>query len=247
VDDACIDGRCAAPLTRVRVSLGAAHIQFSIRRPTLGHVQGNKLNVATPTAVILLVDDEPYVTDGLKRALRRETYTILSATSAVEAQRLLENHPVDVVISDEQMPGMPGSEFLAFVRREYPGTIRMILSGQASLEAAVRAINEGEVHRFFLKPCDPAVLMLTIRQALEHKRLQDQSRRLLRDYRRQSALLARLEPKGADLLRLDIDEQGAVMVSESDGDGEVGDLLAEIESALSNRRVPHLPAAGTIG
>jgi two-component system probable response regulator PhcQ len=184
------------------------------------------------TATILLVDDEPNVTAALKRALRREPYEFLIATSAAAAQDLLERQHVDVVVSDEQMPGMSGSEFLSKVRQRFPHTIRMILSGQASLEAAVRAINEGEVYRFFLKPCNPTDLGVTIQQALSHKRLEEQSRRLLREYQKQAALLAKLNHNGPDLLRLDIDDHGAVVIDESDGEGEVTDLLAEIERAM---------------
>jgi DNA-binding NtrC family response regulator len=195
----------------------------------------NILNARPHTATILLVDDEPHVTEGVKRALRREPYLFLSATSAAEGQQLLDSHAVDVVISDEQMPEMSGSEFLAKVRREFPRTIRIILSGQASLEAAVRAINQGEVHRFFLKPCNPTVLSVTIQQALEYKRLEEQTRRLLREYQRQSARLAKLEPKDANLLRLETDEMGAVVLSDRDGEVDVADLLAEIETAMVQR------------
>jgi two-component system, probable response regulator PhcQ len=116
------------------------------------------MSADTNIATILLVDDEPNVTDALKRALRREPYELLTATSAFAAQQILERQHVDVVVSDEQMPGMSGSELLSSVRKQFPHTIRMILSGQASLEAAVRAINEGEVYRFFLKPCNPTDL-----------------------------------------------------------------------------------------
>jgi two-component system probable response regulator PhcQ len=189
------------------------------------------INIAT----ILLVDDEPNVTDALKRAFRREPYELLTATSAFDAQQILERQHVDVVVSDEQMPGMSGSEFLSSVRKQFPHTIRMILSGQASLEAAVRAINEGEVYRFFLKPCNPADLSFTIQQALSHERLKEQSRRLLRKYQKQAALLARLNHNGSDLLRLDTDEHGAVVLDETDAEVPVMDLLAEIEFAMKGR------------
>src|ERR1700729_1143847 len=95
------------------------------------------------TATILFVDDEHHVTDGLFRVMRCLPVELLSATSAASALEILKTVHVDVVVSDEQMPGMSGSAFLAQVRRQYPHTIRIILSGQASLEAAVRAINEG--------------------------------------------------------------------------------------------------------
>jgi two-component system probable response regulator PhcQ len=186
-------------------------------------------------ATILLVDDEPNVTDGLKRALRREPYAVLTATSGAAAQQLMERQHIDVVVSDEHMPGMPGSHFLSWVRKYFPHTIRIILSGQASLDAAVRAINEGEVHRFFLKPCDPTDLVITIQQALRLKRLEDQSRRLLREYQRQAAMLKKLNHSGSDLLRLDTDAQGAVIIDDVDIDESATDVLAEIEAAMSGR------------
>ena len=186
-------------------------------------------------ATILLVDDEPQVTEALKRSFRREPYAFITAASGAEAQRVLDGQHVDVVISDEQMPGMSGSQFLTWVRGHYPKTIRMILSGQASLEAAVRAINEGEVYRFFLKPCNPTDLMFTVRQALAHTRLEQQSRRLLREYQRKATLLAKVSQNGAELLQVDTDEHGAIIVDDSDADCEVVDLLAEIERAIKSQ------------
>src|SRR6267378_6986575 len=100
------------------------------------------------------------------------------------------------------MPVMSGSIFLSAVRKQFTHTVRMILSGQASLEAAVRAINEGEVYRFFLKPCNPSDLAFTVQQALVHKRLEEQSRRLLRKYQRQASALARLEHQSPEIMRL---------------------------------------------
>src|SRR5450631_146964 len=187
------------------------------------------MHTTSSTATILLVDDEPNITDALKRAFRREPYEFLTATSGAAALVALERHAVDVVISDEQMPGMSGSEFLSAVRKQYPHTIRMILSGQASLEAAVRAINEGHVHRFFLKPCNPTDLAFTIQQALSYKRLEEKCRRLLREYQRQAAVLAKFN---RDLLGLDTNEPDAVAADESDDEKEVTDLLAEIELAI---------------
>jgi two-component system probable response regulator PhcQ len=189
--------------------------------------------MSAKTATILLVDDEPNVTEALGRALRREPYEILTATSGAAAQKVLEGHHVDVVVSDEQMPGMSGSVFLTGVRKKFPHTIRMILSGQANLEAAVRAINE--VYRFFLKPCNPADLILTVRQALAHKRLEEQSRRMLRGYQRQASMLARLERDSPELLHLDTDGQGALVVDESDAECDVTDLLAQMERAMTDR------------
>lgn len=189
------------------------------------------MNANATLGTILLVDDEPNVTEAMKRSLRREPFEFLTATSGKAALDILAARPVDVIVSDEQMPGMPGSQLLTLVRKHYPRTIRMILSGQASLEAAVRAINEGEVHRFFIKPANPVDLILSIRQALTHHRLEEQSRRLLKKYQQQSTLIAKM-PASQELLDVERDEQGALVLDESDDDGDVMDLLAEMEAAL---------------
>jgi DNA-binding NtrC family response regulator len=180
------------------------------------------------------VDDEPHVIDALSRHFARAHFKILKAHSATQAYVSLEHNHVDVVVSDELMPGESGSELLARVRHLYPNTIRIILSGQASLEAAVRAINEGEVYRFFLKPCNPTDLMFTIQQAVDHKRLEERSRLLLNEYRRQAAILDAVERRQPGLLGLDLDSSGAIVVDEVDD--SVEDLLREIEDSMAIQR-----------
>ena len=101
---------------------------------------------------VMIIDDEPTITDTLKGVLSNEPYNILCADSAEQTLPILAREQVDVVISDEKMPGMSGSEFLSLVRQKYPDTIRIILTGHGSLESAIRAINEGEIYRFFTKP-----------------------------------------------------------------------------------------------
>jgi DNA-binding NtrC family response regulator len=184
---------------------------------------------------VLLVDDEPRVTEALKRALRHEPYEVLMAASASEALRVLEAKSIDVIVSDEKMPGLSGSRFLAAVRLRFPGTIRIMLSGEANLDTALRAINEGEVHRFFVKPCNPAVLAVTIREALVQRRLEIQSRRLLRAFQHQAGILARLDGHGSDLLDVELDNQGSVFVDPADADCSVEELLTEMERTLIPR------------
>src|SRR5262245_12425657 len=115
---------------------------------------------------ILLVDDDANITTSLKLALRREPFQITCANSGAQALELLGKELFDVVVSDERMPGMQGSELLALVRAKHPDVIRIILSGQASVEAAIRAINAAEIYRFLIKPHPPEELALTIWEAL---------------------------------------------------------------------------------
>jgi two-component system probable response regulator PhcQ len=192
-------------------------------------------------ASILLVDDEPYVTDALSRHFAKGHFQIRQAASAAEAYRILEHHRIDVVVSDERMPGESGTEFLANVRGRYPNTIRIILSGQASLEAAVRAINEGEVYRFFLKPCNPTDLIFTIQQAIDHKRLEERSRELLQEFHRQGAMLDTIERHHPGLLQLELDDSGAIVVDDLDPNEAAGDLLKEIEQSMDQARLRQPP------
>lgn len=115
---------------------------------------------------VLLVDDERQVTRGLAALLHPTGLTVIEAHSAEEAMALLRRKTVDVVVSDERMPGMRGSEFLALVSRTFPETGRVLLTGQATVETAVSAINDGRVCKFLQKPCPPAVFRAAIEEAL---------------------------------------------------------------------------------
>ncbi len=123
--------------------------------------------------VILLVDDEPHITKAISRALRHDGYQIHSATSAREGLEILAQNPVDVIISDQCMPGMTGSVFLAKVQQSFPNTIRIMLSGYSDFQAVVDAINHGAIYKFWSKPWDSGVLRQQVREAvIESRRLQ---------------------------------------------------------------------------
>ncbi|MBI5548383.1 MAG: response regulator [Deltaproteobacteria bacterium] len=122
----------------------------------------------SPKPRILFVDDEPAVLSGIRKVLWKEPYEVLTAQSPEEAMRLMTaSSNIDVIISDECMPGMSGSEFLRVVRSLLPNTPRIILTGHANLSPAMRAISGGGIFRFLTKPCEPAVLNSAIREALQ--------------------------------------------------------------------------------
>jgi len=120
----------------------------------------------TPT--LLLVDDDANVLASLKRLLRRENYQILTAGNSDEALALLAQHDVGVLIVDQRMPGMGGTELLARVRTIHPRTVRMVLSGYTAIDSLTQAINRGEIYRFFTKPWDDAELLHAVREAFRH-------------------------------------------------------------------------------
>lgn len=114
---------------------------------------------------LLLLDDEENILRALTRVLRRDGYKILSATSAREAFEMLGRHEVHVVISDQRMPDISGTEFLSQVRSLYPDTVRLVLSGYTDLRTVTEAINRGAIYKFLTKPWDDQELRREIREA----------------------------------------------------------------------------------
>ncbi len=103
-------------------------------------------------ATILFVDDETRVLKSIQRGLIAEPYTCLFALSGMEALEIMASRPVQVIITDMRMPEMTGLELLQEVRRLYPETIRMVLSGYAQTNTVLAAVNEGYVYRYITKP-----------------------------------------------------------------------------------------------
>jgi DNA-binding NtrC family response regulator len=180
---------------------------------------------------ILLVDDESNVLSALKRALFDEPLDITSVTSAEEALEIMEGDCFKVVISDERMLGMQGSEFLAQVRIKYPDTIRMMLTGHATLEAAMKAVNEGEIYRFFSKPWNDHDLKFAIRSALEKFDLETENRRLLATIRQQSLEIKVLEKRYPGISRVEKDELGVFVLPDISED-EIKGLMSECEKEV---------------
>ncbi|KLJ02720.1 EAL domain-containing protein [Luteimonas sp. FCS-9] len=114
---------------------------------------------------LLLVDDEENVLRALVRLFRRDGYRILAAGNVRDAFGLLATNEVQVILSDQRMSEMDGTEFLGRVKMLYPDTIRLVLSGYTDLATVTEAINRGAIYRFLTKPWDDNVLRDHIRQA----------------------------------------------------------------------------------
>jgi len=114
---------------------------------------------------VLFVDDEPNVLDGLRRMLRplRQEWDMAFASNGPEALEVLGTTAFDVIVTDMRMPGMDGAELLAHVRGRHPRVVRIVLTGQSSREAVLRAINVA--HRQLTKPCEPEALKAAVRRA----------------------------------------------------------------------------------
>lgn len=143
--------------------------------------------------VVLAVDDDALVRRTLHRWLLARGYTVHLAECGAEALRLLDQHPeVQLVISDNDMPGMSGLELLEEIRRRFPKVFRIMLTGTGDLRVLMRAINENEIYRFVEKPWDDEILSSALHLAFEAISLQDE---LDREKARSEQLLHNVLPQ----------------------------------------------------
>lgn len=130
---------------------------------------------------VLFVDDEPEIITSLSLHLRRY-FQVAPATNYAEALRLVrEEGPFAVILCDQQMPGMTGTQLLAKVRELAPDTVRVLLTGHADLEAAVEAINLGQIFRFLNKPSPPGAVIKALTDSADQYRLITAERVLLQE------------------------------------------------------------------
>jgi len=142
---------------------------------------------------ILLVDDSESVLSALKRLFVSEGYEVILAPSAKEAIKLLSQHKVDVMITDQNMPGTSGTELLETTLHLFKDVVRIMLTGETDIDVAKKAINDGEIYRFFVKPWDDFELTVAVRNALKQKELEKENQQLKATVQNQNQLLQQLE------------------------------------------------------
>lgn len=125
-------------------------------------------DTAAQQKTLLLIDDESNVLAALSRLLRQDGYHILTAHTPVEGFELLALNEVHVILCDQAMPLMNGTDFMYKVKNMYPDTIRIILSGQTEFQSVIQAVNRGAIYRYYAKPWDDHVLRTSVREAFEH-------------------------------------------------------------------------------
>ena len=146
------------------------------------------MDVRTDKPRVLYVDDETENLHGFKALFRRD-YTILLAESAATALKVLRSERIDVLITDQRMPEMTGTDLLEVASREFPDTIRFMLTGYSDFAPLVAAINKGKVQGYFSKPINPDEVAAQIRKGLELSRLKERNTQLLAAYEQSQRLL----------------------------------------------------------
>lgn len=193
------------------------------------------------SATILLVDDESHVTDALRRVLHHQPYRVLTAQSGDQALELMEQHTIDLVLSDARMPGMDGATLLGKIYERWPSCIRILLTGYADINATIKAINDGQIYRYLSKPWNNDELCLTIEQSLAYKYAEQERVRLLKLTQDQNQALLdmnehlerRVQERTIELFNT------AQLLKKANNKLERGYVTAtEVFSSLINQRLP---------
>ncbi len=165
---------------------------------------------------ILAVDDEKKVLDSLRRVFA-DNYRINLATceDPREALRIATDEEIDLVIVDQQMPFMTGTELLGRLVERKPEMLSIVLTGYSDMEVILKAINDLGVYKFILKPWKNEDLYWTVVRALEMKEAVENNTRLRRELREREACLTRLERRYPGISKVERDESGAVVLHDS--------------------------------
>src|SRR5947209_3610704 len=140
------------------------------------------LSVSLHKCSILVVDDDPHVLTTLAQLLKGE-FDVLTADSAETAQQRFAERDIDLILADQNLPGMSGVQLLEWVRERSPRTVRLMMTGMAKLEDAVQAINCGQVYSFLFKPWRAEHLLQNLRNAARTFLLEQSHEELLQELR----------------------------------------------------------------
>ncbi len=177
------------------------------------------------TFTVIIVDDEAAIRKALRRVLKYEPYHVLDFADPREALDYIKDNPAHLVISDHTMPGMLGIDLMRKIRMLRPDTIRIMLTGNANLDMAMQAINDGAIYRFLTKPWDNNDLMVAVRLGLRQYETEAENRRLLAVVKKHRDVLEKLEAQQPGVTGLKRTPEGAILIDEED----IEAALAELE------------------
>ena len=178
---------------------------------------------------LLFVDDEESITKTLRRVFRNEGYEIHTASSGKEGLACLKeaDKPFSLIISDQRMPGMSGSQFLEEARKILPNAMRILLTGYSDVEAIVDAINKGGIQRYLTKPWNDEDILFQVRQTLEQYELLVENKRLLKLTKEQNDELTDINKN----LEEKVEQRTEDIIRKNK---ELGRLNSELEANLYN-------------
>lgn len=173
---------------------------------------------------LLVIDDEPSILSSLRRQFRRN-YQVHIANSAQEGLELMKKYPIQVIISDQRMPGMAGGEFFAKVKHEYPDATRLLLTGYADIQAVIEAINDGNIYRYITKPWDPVELDTIVREAFSRHNLIVRNKALMKELvEANQDLEKRVNERTQELIELNKEKDRMIGIVAHDLRGPLGTI-----------------------
>lgn len=164
---------------------------------------------------VLLVDDEVGVLQAVKRIFSRsQLVDLMTVTDPFAAMEIVAEEEIALVISDQQMPGMTGLEFLAWVNANHPGIVKIIMTGDTDIQTAVQAINDIGVYKFIRKPWNNDDLYWTVVRALEMACMQRKNQELRAELDEKDRCLERYERLYPGITTIERDADGAIIINE---------------------------------
>ncbi len=186
----------------------------------------------TTRPVVLCVDDDPDILASVSRLLRRDGHEVVLANTPAEALAVLSTRPVDVLVSDFEMPDMNGVELAVRAREVQPETVRILLTGRNTVDTVTEGINVGEVYRFIAKPFEPDTLRREVAAAIaHHQEIAAVSQERSTVVRRQR-LVAALETDFPGITSVPRDDTGAYLLDPEASMRPVGPELAAVAALI---------------
>jgi DNA-binding NtrC family response regulator len=182
--------------------------------------------------LVLFVDDNPNILKAYERTFRDEAYDILTAANADQALEIVRGIDIDVIVTDQRMPGTSGADLLSAMQREFPNIPRIMLTGVNDTKLVMDAVNRCAVFRFFTKPCNDIELAIAIRDAIDHKVLLTRCTHLLEISKKRRNVLAGLESLYPGITTIHRTTSGAVLLEDNYHDAH--SLIQEIEAELGH-------------
>ena len=164
---------------------------------------------------VLLVDDEPGVLHAVRRIFSRsQIVSLICEQDPFAAMSVVAEQNVGLVISDQQMPGMTGLEFLSWVNATHPDIVKIIMTGDTDIQTAVQAINDIGVYKFIRKPWNNEDLYWTVIRALEMVQMKQKNQELMTELNEKELCLQRYERLYPGISSLERDADGAIIIDE---------------------------------
>lgn len=184
---------------------------------------------------ILFVDDEKEILTSIRRQLRKEQFSIEMCSSGKSAMELLQKQDIGIVVSDERMPEISGLDLMKKIKKLYPNTIRIILSGFADSQTIIDAINQGEIFRFISKPWSYEDLIKSLNEAIKKWEINQHNKRYMEKIIEENKRLKRrlsFRESSLDLSREVLDSIPSPVIAIND-DNKIADFNEKASNILS--------------